>query len=124
LRRVRYIDPEHDLKLVFLTNNFQLPPLTIAQLYKDRWQIELFFRWIKQHLRSQDFYGTSENAVKTQIWIAVTVYVLAAIVKKRLDLPVSLYSFLQVAGLTVFEKTPILQLFQHPTSHFPYNLRS
>jgi hypothetical protein len=112
LRRVRYLDPERALKLVFLTNNFTVSPLTIAQLYKDRWQIELFFRWIKQHLRIQAFYGTSENAVKTQIWIAVSVYVLAAIVKKRLRLPVSLYSFLQVVGLTVFEKTPILQLFQ------------
>lgn len=124
LRRVRYIDPERALKLVFLTNNFTVPPLTIAQLYKDRWQIELFFRWIKQHLRIKSFYGTSENAAKTQIWIAVSVYVLAAIVKKRLDLPVSLYSFLQVIGLTVFEKTPIFQLFQHPDSHSLSTCRS
>jgi hypothetical protein len=109
------------LKLVFLTNNFQLPPLTIAQLYKDRWQIELFFRWIKQHLRIQAFYGTSENAVKTQIWIAVTVYVLAAIVKKRLDLPVSLYSFLQVAGLRGLRKNAHFTAIS--ASHFPFSLQ-
>jgi Domain of unknown function (DUF4372)/Transposase DDE domain len=113
LRRVRYVDPERGLRLVFLTNNFVIPALSVAQLYKSRWQVELFFRWIKQHLRIKAFYGTSENAVKTQIWIAITVYALAAIVKRRLGLPVSLYSFLQVLGLSLFEKTPILQLFQH-----------
>lgn len=113
LRRVHYVDPEQGLRLVFLTNNFAIPALSVAQLYKSRWQVELFFRWIKQHLRIKAFYGTSENAVKTQIWIAISVYVLAAIVKKRLGLSVSLYSFLQVLGLSLFEKTPILQLFQH-----------
>lgn len=112
LRRVHYVDPERGLRLIFLTNNFLIPALTVAQLYKSRWQVELFFRWIKQHLRIKAFYGTSENAVKTQIWIAISVYLLAAIVKKRLALPVSLYSFLQVLGLNLFEKTPILQLFQ------------
>lgn len=112
LRRVHYVDPERGLRLIFLTNNFVIPALTVAQLYKSRWQVELFFRWIKQHLRIKAFYGTSENAVKTQIWIAISVYVLASIVKKRLGLSVSLYSFLQVLGLSLFEKTPILQLFQ------------
>jgi len=96
--------------LIFLTNNFALPALTIAQLYKLRWQIELFFRWIKQNLRIKTFYGTSENAVKTQIWIAITIYVLAAIVKKRLSLDIPLYSFLQILSVTVFEKTPLNQL--------------
>jgi hypothetical protein len=112
LRRVHYVDPERGLRLMFLTNNFVIPALTIAQLYKSRWQVELFFRWIKQHLRIQAFYGYSQNAVKTQIWIAISVYVLAAIVRKRLGLSVSLYSFLQVLGLSLFEKTPLLQLFQ------------
>ncbi len=116
LRRVHFVDPKTSLRLVFLTNHFGLPALTIAQLYKCRWQVELFFRWIKQHLRIRAFYGTSENAVKTQIWIAITVYVLAAIAKKRLGVTMSLYSFLQVVGVTVFEKTPILQLFQQPSS--------
>ena len=116
LRRVHYVDPERKLRLVFLTNNFQLSPLTIAKLYKSRWQIELFFRWLKQHLRIRRFFGTSANAVKTQIWIALSVYLLAAIVRKRLDLPVSLYGFLQVLGVTIFEKTPIFQLFQQDTS--------
>lgn len=117
LRRIRYVDPDTLLRLVFLTNNFTIPALTVAQLYKSRWQVELFFRWIKQHLRIKTFYGTSQNAVKTQIWIAISVYVLAAIVKKRLGLSVSLYSFLQVLGLSLFEKTPILQLYQHEYSH-------
>ena len=116
LRRVRYTDPESSRKLVFLTNNFELPALTIARLYRSRWQVELFFRWIKQHLRIRRFFGTSPNAVKTQIWTAVSAYVLAAIVKKRLGVEVSLYSFLQVVGLTIFEKTPIFQLFQHSAS--------
>jgi len=117
LRRVHYVDPETSLRLVFLSNNFLIPALSVAQLYKSRWQVELFFRWIKQHLRIKAFYGTSQNAVKTQIWIAISVYVLAAIVKKRLGLSVSLYSFLQILGLSVFEKTPIFQLFQHESSH-------
>ena len=97
---------------MFLTNNFTLPALTIAQLYKQRWQVELFFKWIKQHLRIKAFYGTSENAVKTQIWIAVSVYVLVAIVRKRLGLEASLYQILQILSLTLFEKTPILQALQ------------
>ncbi|HEY3383878.1 MAG TPA: IS4 family transposase [Vicinamibacterales bacterium] len=107
LRRVRYLDPETEKRLVFLTNNFALPAITIAQLYKARWQVELFFKWIKQHLRIKAFYGTSENAVKTQIWIALSVYVLVAIVKKRLALDVSLYKLLQILSVTLFEKTPI-----------------
>ena len=109
LRRIRFKDPKSGKTLVFLTNNTALPPLTIAALYKSRWQVELFFKWIKQHLRIKKFYGTSENAVKTQIWIAVSVYVLVAIVKKRLDLDASLYTLLQILSLTLFEKMPILQ---------------
>jgi hypothetical protein len=96
----------------FLTNNFVLPALTIAKIYKCRWQVELFFKWIKQHLRIKAFYGTSENAVKTQIWIAVSVYVLVAIVRKRLGLEASLYQILQILSLTLFEKTPILRALQ------------
>jgi hypothetical protein len=111
LRRVRFYDAESNNNLTFLTNNFILPAYTIAQLYKCRWQIELFFRWIKQHLRIKSFYGTSENAVKTQIWIAVSVYVLAAIIKKRLNLEMSLYTFLQVLSVTAFEKISLFQLF-------------
>jgi transposase len=107
LRRVSYYDAETDRRLTFLTNNFMLPALTIAQIYKQRWQVELFFKWIKQHLRIKAFYGTSENAVKTQIWIAVSVYVLVAIVRKRLGLESSLYQILQILSLTLFEKTPI-----------------
>ena len=107
LRRVRYEDPATKKRLVFLTNNFTLPALAIAQLYKSRWAVELFFKWIKQHLRIKAFYGTSENAVKTQIWIALSVYVLVAIVKKRLALDVSLYKLLQILSITLFEKTPI-----------------
>ena len=107
LRRVHYLDPVTQHRFVFLTNNFTLPALTIAQLYKSRWQVELFFKWIKQHLRIKAFYGTSENAVKTQIWIALSVYVLVAIVRKRLALDVSLYKLLQVLSLTLFEKMPI-----------------
>ena len=109
LRRIRFYDPDLDRRFVFLTNNFTLPALTIAQLYKCRWQIELFFKWIKQHLRIKTFYGTSENAVKTQIWIAITVYVLVAIIKKRLKLEQSLYTILQILSVTLFEKMPILQ---------------
>ena len=104
-------DPEDRQALVFLTNNFDLPALTIADLYRCRWQVELFFKWIKQHLRIKAFYGTSENAVKTQIWIAVSVYVLVAIVKKRLKIEASLYKILQILSLTLFEKTPLNTLF-------------
>jgi len=109
LRRIRYFDAENNKRLVFLTNNFALPAITIAELYRNRWQIELFFKWIKQHLRIKAFYGTSENAVKTQIWIAISVYVLVAIVKKRLWLEQSLYTILQVLSVTLFEKTAIYQ---------------
>ena len=109
LRRIRYCDADTKKRLVFLTNNFTLPALVIAHLYKCRWQVELFFKWIKQHLRIKAFYGTTENAVKTQIWIALSVYVLVAIVKKRLKLDRSLYTILQILSVTLFEKTPILQ---------------
>jgi Domain of unknown function (DUF4372)/Transposase DDE domain len=112
LRRVSYFDIETKKRLKFLTNNFALPALTIAQIYKCRWQVELFFKWIKQHLRIKAFYGTSENAVKTQIWIAVSVYVLVAIARKRLGLEVSLYQILQILSVTIFEKVPILQAFE------------
>jgi len=111
LRRIKYYDEETRKTLVFLTNNFTLPPLTIAQLYRCRWQVELFFKWIKQHLRIKKFFGTTENAVKTQIWIAVSVYVLVAILKKRLQLEVSLYTILQILSVTIFEKIPISQVF-------------
>jgi IS4 transposase len=110
LRRIAYRDPQAGKALVFLTNNFTLPPLTIARLYKCRWQVELFFKWIKQHLRIKRFFGNTENAVKTQLWIAISVYVLVAIIKKRLDIDASLYTILQVLSLTVFEKTPLLQM--------------
>jgi hypothetical protein len=112
LRRVSYLDAKTGKRFKFLTNNFRLPALTIAQIYKSRWQVELFFKWIKQHLRIKAFYGTSENAVKTQIWIAVSVYVLVAIVRKRVGLDASLYQILQILSLTLFEKTPILQALQ------------
>ena len=112
LRKVSYYDAETNRRLKFLTNNFTLPALTIASIYKQRWQVELFFKWIKQHLRIKAFYGTSENAVKTQIWIAVSVYVLVAIVRKRLGLEASLYQILQILSLTLFEKTPILCVLQ------------
>ena len=104
LSRIRFKDTEKDKTLIFLTNNTTLPPLTISALYKSRWQIELFFKWIKQHLRIKRFYGTSENAVKTQIWIAVSVYVLIAIIRKRLNLEASLYTLLQILSVTLFEK--------------------
>ncbi len=110
LRRIRFKDPETAKTLVFLTNNFTLPALTITELYRCRWQVELFFKWIKQHLRIKAFFGTSENAVKSQIWIAVSVYVLVAIVKKRLRLPASLYQLLQILSLTLFERIPLNQL--------------
>jgi len=111
LRRIRYFDAVNNKRLVFLTNNFSLPALTIAELYRCRWQVELFFKWIKQHLRIKAFYGTSENAVKTQIWIAISIYVLVAIIKNRLKLEQSLYTILQILSVSLFEKTPLLQLF-------------
>ena len=107
LRRIVYIDRQTNKRYVFLTNHFELSALTVAQLYKCRWQVELFFKWIKQHLRIKSFFGTSDNAVRTQIWIAIGIYVLVAIVGKQLNLRPSLYSILQVLGLTLFEKTPI-----------------
>ena len=110
LRRIRYRDPE-GRRLVFLTNQLSLPALTICALYKSRWQVELFFKWIKQHLRIKRFFGTTENAVKTQVWSAVAVYVLAAIIRKRLDLDLSLHSMLQILSVTPFEKTTLIQLF-------------
>jgi hypothetical protein len=110
LRRIKYRDPETGKAFTFLTNNFTLPPLTIARLYKCRWQVELFFKWIKQHLRIKRFFGTTENAVKTQVWIAVSVYLLVAIVKKRLDSDASLYTITQVLSLTLFEKTALVQI--------------
>jgi len=116
LRRIRFYDLEQGRCLVFLTNNFDLPALTIARLYKSRWKVELFFKWIKQHLRIKAFYGTSENAVKTQIWIAIAVYVLVAILKKRLALDATLYQILQVLSVTLFEKTPILRAFDDDDS--------
>jgi transposase len=109
LRRIRFRDPETDKSLVFLSNQFDLDPATICSLYQSRWQVELFFKWIKQHLRIKQFYGTSENAVKTQIWIAVSVYVLVAIVKKQLQLEASLYTLLQILSVTLFEKIPLNQ---------------
>lgn len=111
LRRIKYFNSEKNKKFVFLANNFTLPAITIAKLYKQRWQIELFFRWIKQHLRIKSFYGNSSNAVKTQIWIAISTFVLLAIVKKRLKIEHSLYTFLRVISISIFEKTPIFQLF-------------
>jgi hypothetical protein len=113
LRRIRFRDPVTGKTLVFLTNQFTLPATTVCALYKSRWQVELFFKWIKQHLRIKAFYGTSENAVKTQIWIAVSVYLLVAIVKKRLNLPGSLYTLLQVLSVSLFEKMPISKALQH-----------
>ena len=119
LRRIHYFDAEKDLRLIFLTNNFQLAPLTIADLYRARWQVELFFRWIKQHLHIRAFYGTSENAVKTQVWIAITVYVLVTILKKQLQLDLSLYKILQILSVTIFEKTPISLAFSHYNDRIP-----
>lgn len=112
LRRITFFDTDNHKRLTFLTNNFALPPYTIAQLYKCRWQIELFFKWIKQHLRIKSFYGRSVNAVKTQVWIAISIYVLVAIIKKRLNLELSLYTFLQILSVTAFEKLPILQVLR------------
>ena len=109
LRRIRFNDSDSGKTLVFLSNQFALPPLTICALYKNRWQVELFFKWIKQHLRIKQFYGTSENAVKTQIWIAISVYVLVAIIKKQLNLDASLYTLLQILSVTLFEKISLQQ---------------
>ena len=119
LRRIRFKDPESGRTLIFLTNQMTLPAATICALYKSRWQVELFFKWIKQHLRIKCFFGTSENAVKTQIWIAVSVYVLVAIVKKRLNLDASLYTLLQILSLTLFEKITLQQAVTNinDTSH-------
>jgi hypothetical protein len=113
---VSYLDVETRKRFKFLTNNFALPALTIAKIYKCRWQVELFSKWIKQHLRIKAFYGTTENAVKSQIWIAVSVYVLVAIIRKRLGLEASLYQILQILSVTLFEKTPILQALEPPDS--------
>ena len=127
LRRIRYYDENLGKRFVFLTNDFDLPATTIAALYKSRWQIELFFKWIKQHLRIKTFYGTSQNAVKTQIWIAVSTYLLVAIAKKRLGLPQPLYTILQILSVSIFEKTPLMQLFSEtdykiPHTHSPNQL--
>ncbi len=117
LRRVRFLDPQSQKRLVFLTNNFMLPAQTIADLYRNRWHIELFFKWIKQHLRIKAFVGTSPNALKTQIWTAVCAYVLVAIIKKRLNLDLSIYTILQILSVSLFEKRPILQAFSDPPRH-------
>lgn len=114
LRRIKFYDSENDKTFVFLTNNFNLPANTIAALYKSRWQIELFFKWIKQHLKIKSFYGTSENAVKTQIWIAVTVYLLVSIVKKQARISLPIYTFLQILSVSIFEQIHILQLVRNP----------
>jgi hypothetical protein len=119
LRRIHYLDPETQKRFVFLTNNRMLPALTITQLYKCRWQIELFFKWIKQHLRIKSFYGTSANAVRTQVWIAISVYVLVAIIKKELKIDRSLWEILQVLSVNPFEKTPIFTLLTHSQHRFP-----
>ena len=119
LRRIHYVDVELQKRFFFLTNNFRLAPATIARLYKFRWQIELFFKWIKQHLRIKAFYGTSPNAVKTQVWIAISVYVLVAILKKELGLEASMYEILQVLSVTLFEKTPLKSLFSPDLHNFP-----
>jgi hypothetical protein len=115
MRRIRYCDPETGRQLIFLTNNFSLPTLSVPQLYKCRWQVELFFKWIKQHLRIKAFYGLSENAAKTQIWTAITVYVLVAIVRKRLALDLELHAMLQILSLSLFEKIPLIQVLTQNT---------
>ena len=117
IRLVRFYDSENDLRLTFLTNNFTIDALTIAQLYKSRWKVELFFKWIKQHLRIKAFFGTSENAVKTQVWIAVSIYVLIAIIKKRLSLEPSLYTILQILSVNIFEKEPMARLLTTNEQH-------
>ena len=125
LRRISFRDPETKKCYVFLTNNFSEPALKIAQLYRCRWNIELFFKWIKQHLRIKAFYGTSENAVRVQVWIAITVYLLVAIFKKRHRLPASLYTILQILSVTLFEKTPLLQAFsQYPPQTMNPNINN
>jgi len=121
LRLVRFFDTQNNKRMTFLTNNFALDAFTITQLYKSRWKIELFFKWIKQHLRIKAFYGTSENAVKTQIWIAISVYVLVAILKKKLELKASLYTILQILSVTIFEKTLALQVFSDYEHIIPFN---
>jgi hypothetical protein len=122
LRRVSYVDPERHKRLVFLTNAFEIPAKTVADLYKQRWQVELFFKWIKQHLRIKTFYGTSANAVKTQVWIAISAYLLVALAKKRLHLPASLHTILHIVEVNLFEQTPLFQivskaLLQEPPPH-------
>jgi IS4 transposase len=124
LRRVTYVDPDTLKRFRFLTNNFALPALTIARIYKSRWQVELFFKWIKQHLRIKEFYGLSENAVKTRIWIAVSVYLLVAIVRKRLALDASLYQILQILSLSLFEKCPFYRPFSPQTAHPAHSIRA
>ena len=124
MRRIKYIDPLTDKSYVFLTNNFELAPKVIADLYKSRWQIELFFKWIKQHLRIKVFYGTSENAVKTQIWTAISVYVLIALVKKRMNLDITLYTFLQILSVSVFEQVDILKLVTNSIRTIPKTYNS
>jgi len=119
LRIVKYRDKERNKTLVFITNNFTLPALTICELYRSRWHVELFFKWIKQHLRIKRFYGTSENAVKSQIWIAVSVYVLVAMIRKRLNLEVSLYTILQILSVNLFEKIPLNELLTEPLDFYP-----
>ena len=119
LRLVKYRDKKRNKALVFITNNFSLPAMTIANLYRNRWHVELFFKWIKQHLRIKGFYGTSENAVKSQIWIAVSVYVLIAIIKKHLELEQSFHTILQILSLTLFEKIPLNQLFRTHATTLP-----
>lgn len=114
LRRVRFRDAERDEAWTYLTNDFELPALTVAELYRSRWQVELFFRWIKQHLRIKAFYGTSPNAVRTQIWIAVTVYVLVAIVRRRLEIDRELYTLLQILSVHLLEKMPLAQVLSAP----------
>jgi len=111
LRRIKFVDPDTKKRFLFLTNNFSLPAISIAHLYKSRWQVELFFKWIKQHLRIKAFYGTSDNAVKTQIWIAISTYILVAIIKKELKLTYSIYTILQILSISLFEKTQIQSLF-------------
>ena len=122
MRRIKYRDQERNKVLVFLTNNFVLPPLTITELYRARWQVELFFKWIKQHLRIKSFFGTSRNAVKSQLWIAISVYVLIAIIRKRLNLELNLHTILQILSLSVFEKMPLEQLLtqsEHQIADLP-----
>ena len=119
MRRIKYVDPQTGKSYVFLTNNFELAPKVIADLYKSRWQIELFFKWIKQHLRIKAFYGTSENAVKTQIWTAISVYVLIALVKKRMNFDITLYTFLQILSVSVFEQVDILKLVTNSFGTIP-----